>query len=73
VIRLHGPDRKGIEKVSKKNWNKILASKDDEINALLPMLHDLRSRDVNVYLNINNHYEGSAPLTIQKIRTLLQD
>jgi uncharacterized protein YecE (DUF72 family) len=73
VIRLHGPDRKGIEKATKKNWNRVLASKDDEINALLPMLHDLRSRNVNVYLNINNHYEGSAPLTIQKIRTLLQD
>ncbi len=24
-----------------------------------------------VYLNINNHYEGSAPLTIQKVLPML--
>jgi uncharacterized protein YecE (DUF72 family) len=25
-----------------------------------------------VYLNVNNHYEGSAPLTIEKIRAGLE-
>jgi len=31
----------------------------------------MRSRGIEVYLNVNNHYEGSAPLTIEKIRGLL--
>jgi hypothetical protein len=26
---------------------------------------------VDVYLNVNNHYEGSAPLTIERIEALL--
>jgi hypothetical protein len=26
---------------------------------------------VNVYLNVNNHYEGAAPLTIERIGRLL--
>lgn len=29
------------------------------------------SKNIDVYLNVNNHYEGSAPLTIQKIKQLL--
>ena len=35
------------------------------------MIKDLNSRDVDVYLNVNNHYEGSAPLTIEKIKKLI--
>jgi hypothetical protein len=26
---------------------------------------------MDVYLNVNNHYEGSAPLTIERVRQLL--
>jgi uncharacterized protein YecE (DUF72 family) len=26
---------------------------------------------MQVYVNVNNHYEGSAPLTIQRIKELL--
>jgi hypothetical protein len=26
---------------------------------------------VSVYLNVNNHYEGSAPLTIDRLRALM--
>ena len=67
VIRLHGPDRKGIEEKSGGNWNKIIEPKDDELNRIIEMIKNLLSREVDVYLNVNNHYEGSAPLTIEKI------
>ena len=30
-----------------------------------------RPRGVDVYVNVNNHYEGSAPLTIERIKELL--
>jgi uncharacterized protein YecE (DUF72 family) len=30
VIRLHGPDRKGIEKKAKKKWDQIIDPKDGE-------------------------------------------
>jgi hypothetical protein len=35
------------------------------------MVHDLLGRGVDVYVNVNNHYEGSAPLTIERIQRVL--
>ena len=67
VIRLHGPDRKGIEKKTGKQWNEIVEPKDEELNKLKIMIKDLHKKKCKVYINVNNHYEGSAPLTIEKI------
>jgi uncharacterized protein YecE (DUF72 family) len=72
VIRLHGPDRKGIEQISGKQWDRIVAPKDDELGRLVEMLRDLAEKDVDVYLNVNNHYEGSAPRTIERIQERLE-
>jgi len=71
IIRLHGPDRKGIETRSGGEWNKIIDAKDEELVQLVEMITELLERDVDIYLNVNNHYEGSAPLTIAKIEKLL--
>jgi uncharacterized protein YecE (DUF72 family) len=71
IIRLHGPDRKGIEKKSSAVWNRILEPKEDDLEQLTRMVNDLWSREIQVYLNVNNHYEGSAPLTIDRIRERL--
>ncbi len=71
VIRLHGPDRPGIEKKTGKRWNQIVAPKDEELAAVADMVEELLGQGVNVYLNVNNHYEGSAPLTINRIKQLL--
>lgn len=65
VIRLHGPDRKGIEEVTGKKWNEIVQPKDDDIDKLVSLLTVL---ETNVYLYVNNHFEGSAPRTITKIQ-----
>ncbi|MFZ0456553.1 MAG: DUF72 domain-containing protein [Ignavibacteriaceae bacterium] len=71
IIRLHGPDRSGIEKISGENWNKIYINRDDELKDIIEMIKDLQNKDVDVYLNVNNHYEGCAPMTIEKIQKLL--
>jgi uncharacterized protein YecE (DUF72 family) len=68
VVRLHGPDRDGIEKVTGESWNRIVAPKDNELSAIVDMINDTRGRSMTVYLNINNHYEGSAPLTMDRLR-----
>lgn len=73
VIRLHGPDRKGIEEASGGNWNKIIEPKDEEINQFVKIIIKLLNRNIDIYLNVNNHYEGSAPLTIRKINNLLKE
>ena len=71
VVRLHGPDRKEMEERTGKRWDQIVAPKDEELKAIVEMVEDLVSRGVDVYLNVNNHYEGSAPLTIERIQGLL--
>ena len=71
VIRLHGPDREGIEARTGKQWNRIVEPRDEELAAVSEMVVDLLEQGVGVYLNVNNHYEGSAPLTIDRVRRLL--
>jgi len=72
IIRLHGPGRQEIEKATGKEWNKIVSPKDEELEKVTDMVEDLMDKEVDVYLNVTNHYEGSAPLTIEKIREFLK-
>ncbi len=71
VIRLHGPDRKGIEQQTGKDWSQVVAPRDKDIIALAEMLKDLVSRDIESFVFVNNHFEGSAPRTIARINELL--
>ena len=71
VIRLHGTDRKGIDEKVGKDWSQIVLPKDNDINALAAMLSDLNSRDVKIFIYVNNHFEGSAPRTIARIEETL--
>jgi len=71
VIRLHGPDREGIEVKTGKRWDRIVESRDEELDAVVAMVEDLLEQGMEVYLNVNNHYEGSAPLTIDRLRALM--
>jgi len=71
VIRLHGPDRSDIEEKSRGIWNRILEPKEDDLNQLVRVIEEIRSRNLDLYINVNNHYEGSAPMTIQRIQNLI--
>jgi uncharacterized protein YecE (DUF72 family) len=71
VIRLLGKNRNEIEKITKKSWDKIVFPEDKDLSNLVEVLDDLEKRGIKVFLNVNNHYEGSAPLTIKKIQELL--
>ena len=73
IIRLHGNDRKGIEERTGKKYHRIVDMRDDELTGVIKMVQDLRKRGIGVYLNVNNHYEGSAPLTIDKIGKMLDE
>lgn len=72
VIRLMGTDRKGIELKSGSKWGVIVEPRDKELPDIVFILKELEERKVMVFLNINNHYEGSAPLTIKKIQEMLK-
>jgi len=70
VIRLHGYDRKAIEEKTNKIWSTIVDPKDSELASIVNVFIELLEKEVELYANINNHYEGSAPLMIKKINSL---
>ena len=72
VIRLHGFDRKGIELKTNKVWNEIVDTQED-LAKILEMINVLLDSKIDLYLNVNNHFEGSAPLTIERIKSLLKN
>jgi uncharacterized protein YecE (DUF72 family) len=72
VFRLHGLDRQGIEERTNNVWNEIVDPREDELLSLKSVVNDLLERRYQVFVNVNNHYEGSAPRTIEKIKALLQ-
>lgn len=70
VLRLMGPDREGIEERMGNRWDRILEPRP-ELPGLAGRIRDLLARNTRVYVNVNNHYEGCAPLTIRRLATLL--
>lgn len=72
VVRLLGPDRKGIEEQSSKRWDRRLSPKDGDLRAIAAMTAEMLDRGMEVTVNVNNHYEGSAPRTIAVFRDFLE-
>ena len=66
IVRLLGGNRKEIEIVTGKVWDKIVSSKPD-IEHVIKMLADMEGKGMKVLVNVNNHYEGSAPRTIDRL------
>ncbi len=73
VIRLLGRDRKGIEKLSGNKWDRRIIPQESELKDIASIIDDLERRGIKVFVNINNHYEGSAPLTIKRLQEILSE
>ncbi len=71
VIRLHGPGRAEIEEQTGGVWDKIVEPKDEGLKVTLDIVTQNLEAGVDTYVNVNNHYEGSAPLTIARLLELL--
>lgn len=72
VIRLHGSERMEIEEKVGEDWSKIVTPRDSELQHLVEMLSDLSTRQVETFVFVNNHFEGSAPRTIARIERLMK-
>ncbi len=63
VLRLLGADRAEIEAKTGGEWNAIVDPKPERAR-IAAMLAVAVRENAKVIVNVNNHYEGSAPLTI---------
>lgn len=71
VVRLHGKNRQEIEEHAGGLWNDIIEPKDEGLKAAASIIKENTSKKILTYINVNNHYEGSAPLTIRRLLELL--
>jgi uncharacterized protein YecE (DUF72 family) len=72
VIRLHGGDRLKIEAKTGGLWNQVIAPKPEGLEAAARIVRSNRKRNILTYVNINNHFEGSAPATVDRFINTLQ-
>jgi len=77
VVRLLGDDRQAIETRTQNRWNEIVDPKP-QLPRIAAMLRDLASSGAylsgrSVLVNVNNHYEGSAPRSIERLKGFLLD
>lgn len=70
IIRLLGGERAVIEEKTNKDWTKIVDEKEEK-RAIVKMVKELLDFRKRVTLNVNNHYEGCAPLTIAELERYL--
>ncbi|MDH3214946.1 MAG: DUF72 domain-containing protein [Candidatus Krumholzibacteria bacterium] len=73
VIRLHGDDRAQIEKTTGEKWNRIVAPKPRGLRSAARVVMANRKRGIRTFVNVNNHYEGSAPITVGRFLESLAD
>ena len=71
VIRLMGPDRAEIERKTGKRWDAAVDPKDEDLAGIADVVEDMLARGRQVIVNVNNHYEGSAPITIRKLQEMI--
>jgi uncharacterized protein YecE (DUF72 family) len=45
--------------------------KDKDLTEIANMIQEIAAKNIQTYVNVNNHYEGSAPLTIDKLQQLV--
>ena len=66
VIRLHGGLRAEIEADTDKAWNRIVSPQPASLQAAARIVRANTRRRALTYVNLNNHFEGSAPLSVER-------
>jgi uncharacterized protein YecE (DUF72 family) len=71
VIRLLGTDRAGMEDTTGGVWNRLVEQRDEGIRTAVEIVKANADRMITTYVMVNNHYEGSAPLTVERFLAAL--
>ncbi|MGD1000364.1 MAG: DUF72 domain-containing protein [Candidatus Brocadiia bacterium] len=71
IVRLHGPDRQAMEEATDSAWDGIVEPRPESIQAAVSIVRANLRLGHKVFVNINNHFEGCAPLTAASLVKLL--
>lgn len=71
IIRLHGGDRAEIESTTGGLWNRVISPKPEGLKAATQIVRGNRKRNILTYVNLNNHFEGSAPISASRFLKLI--
>jgi uncharacterized protein YecE (DUF72 family) len=72
ILRLHGSDRLEIETETGGLWDRVISPKPKGLEAAAQIVRANRKKNVLTFVNLNNHFEGSAPLSAQRFIELLK-
>ena len=73
IIRLHGGERLEIEAETGMTWNQVVAPKPDGIKAAVRIVRANMRQKIRTFVNVNNHFEGSAPISIGRFLEALEE
>ncbi len=71
ILRLQAGDRSDMERRTGGRWSRRIEPKDAELEATAEIIGRLRDKGRSVWVFVNNHYEGSAPLTLARLQERL--
>jgi uncharacterized protein YecE (DUF72 family) len=71
VVRLHGGDRLEMEMKTGEVWNRLVSPQPQGLEAAAGIVRMNLEKEVITFLNVNNHFEGSAPITIERFLDVL--
>ena len=67
VFRLHGPDREGMAQKAGGVWDRIQIDRTPLIEEIGTLLRKVIEERITTFVNVNNHFEGCAPVSIAKL------
>jgi uncharacterized protein YecE (DUF72 family) len=67
VFRLHGPDREGMAQKAGGVWDRIQIDRSPAIEEIGDILKRAIEERISAFVNVNNHFEGCAPVSIAKL------
>ena len=72
VVRLHGRSREEIEAQTGETWNRLVEPQEQGLEATASIIQPGTSRGLLMLVYANNHFEGCAPLTLERLLELLR-
>jgi uncharacterized protein YecE (DUF72 family) len=71
IVRLHGGDRLEIETETGGLWNQVVSPKPEGLKTAAQIIRANCRRNILTFVNINNHFEGCAPVTVTRFLDIL--